>query len=146
MRTSKWRRTREGARRGAHNCRKQEIETMRKASYKPGRLVLRKTYYLNGFFNETEEMPSFPHPSNDGNTVIVLECKGPVSSRKIQAVVKYRGYDGQGKWINLDHKARIYGRKNLADWFQENFQVEEELRIEPIEKNRMYRIQSEVTP
>lgn len=115
---------------------------MRREKYRPGRLVLRKTYYLNGFFNETEKMPSFPRPSDDSNTLIVLECKGPVSSRKIQAVVKYRSFDGQGKWINQHHKARIYGGKNLADWFQGNFQVEEELRIEPIEKNRIYRVQS----
>lgn len=97
---------------------------------------------MNGFFNETEEMPSFPHPPDDGNSVIVIDCRGPVNSKKINAVVRYRGYDGQGKWINPYHMARIYGKKALADWFQENFRLEDELLIETIEKNRTYRIKA----
>lgn len=113
---------------------------MRKASYKPGRLVPRKAYYLNGFFNETEKMPSFPHPSDDGNSLIRLECNGPVTSVEVEAIVKYKGHDGRGKWINLNHKARIFGGKKLADWFQENFTVEDELRIEPEKEIKIYRV------
>ncbi|MFQ6060089.1 MAG: hypothetical protein ACE5QW_09800 [Thermoplasmata archaeon] len=112
---------------------------MRTKKYRHGRLILHKTYYTNGFFNETEEMPSFPRPEDDSNSPVILECLGPVSSKRIRVEVRYKGFDGRGKWINQDHKARIFGGRELAQWFQENFHMGAELVIEAIRRNKVYR-------
>ena len=92
-----------------------------------GNLILRETYYRNGFFNTNKTFPLFPCKEGFKDIKITL-CLGD-KSKKINAVVKYKGLNGEGTWINNSHKPRIYGGKVLAKWFQKNFQVNDSIMI-----------------
>jgi hypothetical protein len=107
-----------------------------------GAVRIGRTYHDKGFFNETSTTPKFPRPNNLRESIIVLECVGSRTSISIEAKVRYRNADGSGGWINKTQAARIYGNKPLADWFQENVVMDEEVSIAVIEPLRRYRIAS----
>lgn len=105
-----------------------------------GILRIGKTYHRNGFFNETDQTPRFPRPENLVESNILLECIGSTSSDTVEAKVRYKNKIGTGSWINLDHKARIYGGRLLSRWFEANIGLDEEVRIEAVEPLKQYRV------
>jgi hypothetical protein len=79
-------------------------------------------YYMNGFFNQTREMPWLPKKEDYSNILIVIHCVGHNSNAVISAEIRYKGMNGEGNWINPNHKARIFAKpaESLKKWFKEN--------------------------
>lgn len=99
-----------------------------------GRFRLGDTYYRDGFFNTNKTFPLFPCGEDYKNISVIL-CLGD-KLNKIKATVKYKGHNGKGKWINNNHKPRIYGCVVLAKWFQKNFTIGDSIEIIQLHDNQ----------
>ena len=117
----------------------EEVENMQDKE-KWGVVKVSRTYYLNGFFNETKNTPRFPCPDDYHDSNVILECVGPRDSVTAEASVCYKGKGGKGEWINPIHSARIFGRTALARWFHSNIEEGDRIKIEVIAPLERYRI------
>lgn len=78
-------------------------------------LILHKTYYQQGFFNVTRDYDRYVR-STEGAVDIVLG-----NQKRITAKIN--------RSANPNGTARIMGGVELRDWFQENFQINDEVNV-----------------
>lgn len=93
------------------------------------RVKIGSSYYKKGFFNQTRNMNWLPIMEDHSNIPIEIHCTGPNFESFVSAVIKYKGKNGQGSWINQSHMARIYAKpaRTLVEWFKENITEGDEL-------------------
>ncbi|MBW8011595.1 MAG: hypothetical protein FVQ83_10205 [Chloroflexi bacterium] len=88
------------------------------------KLKLYKTYYNNGFFNVPVDFDKYVQ-REDGPIIIIID------GREIDARVDHRA--------NLNGTARVFGRSELRDWFQSNFDMFDIVNVE-FESPRLIRL------